>query len=59
MRLQGKAIFDSSTDTKAKAFEVAPGLAKIYNSTEFEAFYVEEGEATFYSMKEEPRTINL
>jgi len=59
IRLQGKAVFDSSTDAKAKAFEVMPGLAKIYKSEDFEVFYVEGVEATIYSMKDEPRTINL
>jgi uncharacterized pyridoxamine 5'-phosphate oxidase family protein len=59
MRLNGKAVFDSNTDAKAKAFEVMPGLAKIYKSEEFEVFYVDDGEATFYSMKDEPRTIKL
>ena len=59
MRLNGKAVFDSSTDAKAKAFEIMPGLAKIYKSEDFEVFYVDEAEATFYSMKNEPRTIKL
>ena len=59
IRLQGKAVFDCSMDAKAKAFEVMPGLAKVYNSSDFEVFYVEEAEATFYSMKDEPRTIKL
>jgi uncharacterized pyridoxamine 5'-phosphate oxidase family protein len=59
IRLQGKAVFDSSTDTKAKAFEVMPGLAKIYKSEDFEVFYVEGAEATMYSMTDEPRTIKL
>ena len=59
IRLQGKAVFDSSTDAKAKAFEVMPGLAKVYKSSDFEVFYVEEAEATFYSMKDEARTIHL
>lgn len=59
IRLQGKAVFDCSMDAKIKAFEVMPGLAKIYNSSEFEVFYVDEAEATFYSMKGESRTIKL
>jgi len=52
-------IFFSSTDAKAKEFEVMPGLAKIYNSADFEVFYVKEAEATFYSMKGESKTIKL
>ena len=62
MRLQGKAVFDSSADAKAKAFEVMPGLASIYKSPEnpfFEVFYVEEAEATFYNMKGESKNIKL
>ncbi|MFT8350338.1 pyridoxamine 5'-phosphate oxidase family protein [Clostridium saccharoperbutylacetonicum] len=60
MRLQGKAIFDSNKEAKANAFEVQPGLEKIYNNPElFEVFYVEQGEATFYNMKGESRTIKL
>jgi len=59
IRLQGKAIFDSSADAKAKSFEIMPGLANIYNFADFEVFYVEKAEATFYSMKSEPRTIKL
>lgn len=62
MRLQGKAVFDSSTQAKAKAFEVMPNLAIIYNSPTspfFETFYLDEAEATFYSMKGEPRNIKL
>lgn len=32
IRLQGKAVFDSSLGVKAKAFEIMPNLAKMYNS---------------------------
>jgi len=60
MRLQGKAVFDSNKDAKANAFEIQPGLEKIYNNPDlFEVFYVEQGEATFYNMKGESRTIKL
>ena len=59
IRLQGKAVFDDSTDAKAKAFEVMPGLSKIYKTEDFEVFYVEEAEATMYSMKDKPRNIKL
>ena len=58
-QLQGKAVFDSNSEAKDKAFEVMPGLAKIYKSEDFEVFYVEGIEATMYSMKDEPRTITL
>lgn len=62
IRLQGKAVFDSSASAKAKVFEIMPGLSNIYKSPEdpsFEVFYVEDGEATFYSMKGESRSVKL
>ena len=59
IRLQGKAVFDCSTEAKAKVFEVMPGREKIYKSAEFEVFYVAEAEATFYSLQDAPRTIKL
>lgn len=57
--LQGKAVFDCSVDAKAKAFEIMPDHPKIYKSLNFEVFYVEEAEATFYSMNAGSRTIKL
>lgn len=62
IRLKGKAVFDSSSDAKAKAFEILPSLANIYKSTDnpiFQVFYVEEGEAILYSFSETPRIITL
>lgn len=62
VRLKGKAAFDSSLAVKAKAFDVAPFLTDMYKTPDnpiFEVFYVEDGEATFYSMKEKPRGIKL
>jgi Uncharacterized conserved protein len=59
LRLNGKAVFDSSTDAKAKAFEIMPGLAKIYKTEDFEVFYIEDAAATFYSMTDEPKTIKM
>ena len=62
IRLQGKAIFDSSLEAKAKAFEIMPSLARIYNSSDnpiFQVFYVEEGEATLYSFSDAPKIITL
>jgi uncharacterized pyridoxamine 5'-phosphate oxidase family protein len=62
IRLQGKAVFDSSLGAKAKAFEIMPNLAKMYNSPEnpiFQVFYIEEGEATLYSFSDTPRVIKL
>ena len=51
IRLSGKAVFDSNRDVKAKIFEIAPQIKGRYSSPDhpnFEVFYVEEGEATFY-----------
>ncbi|MHB8074675.1 pyridoxamine 5'-phosphate oxidase family protein [Desulfosporosinus fructosivorans] len=62
IRLQGKAVFDSNIAAKAKAFEIMPNLARIYNAPDnpiFEVFYLSEGEATFYSFSDQPRTVTL
>ena len=62
IRLQGKAVFDPSLDAKAKAFEVMPGLAKMYKTSDnpiFEVFYIKEGQATLYSFSDAPRIITL
>jgi len=61
IRLMGKAVFNSTPEAKAKALEVMPALAKMYSVEDsiFEVFYVEDGEATFYSMTGEPETIKL
>ncbi|HEY5562712.1 MAG TPA: pyridoxamine 5'-phosphate oxidase family protein [Clostridiaceae bacterium] len=62
IRLQGKAVFDSSMDAKVKAFEVMPSFEKIYKSPEnpiFEVFYIEEGKATLYSFSDAPKVITL
>jgi uncharacterized pyridoxamine 5'-phosphate oxidase family protein len=58
IRLEGNAVFDSSMDAKAKAFEVMPALAKMYTSQDnpiFEVFYIEEGQATLYSFSDAPK----
>ena len=62
VRIKGKAVFDNNLTAKAKAFEVAPFLADIYKTSDnpnFEVFYIEDGEATIYSMKGEKRIIKL
>jgi len=62
IRLQGKAVFDGNTAVKAKAFEIMPMLANMYNSPDnpiFEVFYISEGKATFYSFSDAPKTITL
>lgn len=62
IRLQGRAVFDSSIEAKTKAFEIMPSLAGIYNSPDnptFEVFYIAEGKATIYSFSDEPKIIKL
>jgi len=61
IRLRGKAVFNSTPAVKAKALEVTPALKNLYSVEDsiFEVFYIEEGEATFCSMKGESKTIKL
>lgn len=62
MRLQGQAVFDRNLDAKRQAFEVMPDLANIYETPDspiFEVFYVAQGQATFCSFQDEPRTVAL
>ena len=61
IRLTGKAVFDSSTEVKARALESSTRLAKMYAVDDpiFEVFYIEEGEAVFNSMTGESKTIKL
>lgn len=61
IRLRGRAVFNSTRAAKAKALEVMPALANMYavEDSIFEVFYIEEGEATFCSFTNEPRTIKL
>ncbi|HHV19891.1 MAG TPA: pyridoxamine 5-phosphate oxidase [Thermoanaerobacterales bacterium] len=61
IRLSGKAVFDTTPVTKAKALETRPSLAKMYSVEDsiFELFYIEEGVATFCSMEGESKTFKL
>ncbi|BAF58399.1 MAG: pyridoxamine 5'-phosphate oxidase family protein [Pelotomaculum sp.] len=61
LRLKGRAVFNSTPQAKAKALEVMPELKAMYSADDpiFEVFYVEEGEATFYSLTGETRTVKL
>jgi uncharacterized pyridoxamine 5'-phosphate oxidase family protein len=62
IRLSGKAVFDYRPEVKAKAFEVAPHLQAMYgkpDSPVLALFYVENGEASFYSMTAAPRVIKF
>lgn len=62
IRLSGKAVFDPRIEVKAKVFEVMPELKNMYKSADnlnFEAFYLDEAEATIYSFSEQPKVITL
>jgi uncharacterized pyridoxamine 5'-phosphate oxidase family protein len=61
IRLKGKAVFNSTPAVKTKALELSPNLGKMYSVADsiFELFYIEDGEATFCSMKGESKTIKL
>ncbi len=56
MRLSGNAVFmnsDAAKGAKEKALEAMPMLKHMYSADDgiFEIFYIENGEANFYSMK--------
>lgn len=62
IRLTGKAVFDSNSAAKAKVLELSPQVAGIYKTPDnpiFEVFFLEDGEATFYSFTSEPKTVKL
>lgn len=62
IRLSGKAVFDKHPDTRTHAFMVAPYLEEMYagpDSPVLALFYVEDGEATIYSLEGSSRTIKL
>ena len=59
LRLKGKAVFNTSSQTKQAALDVRPTLTKMYSVYDsiFELFYIENAEATFRDMKGASRTI--
>lgn len=61
LRLAGKAVFNTTQETKAAALEAMPMLKKMYSVDDpvFEVFYIEDGEATFSDMKGTSRTVKL
>lgn len=62
LRLSGQAAFDPNPKAKAKVFELAPSIAGLYQTPDnpiFEVFYLQDGEATFYSFSQEPKSIKL
>ena len=61
LRLKGKAVFNTSRQSKQAALDTMPSLKKMYSVDDsiYEIFYIENGEATFSDMKGTSRTIKL
>ncbi len=61
LRLKGKAVFNTTRQTKQAALDAMPSLSKMYSIDDsiFEVFYIENAEATFNDMKGASRTIKL
>lgn len=65
VRISGKVKFTDESAAKRKVLETMPELKKIYQSEEspiLTCFYIEEGEATFYSfasMNEPSKVIKI
>ncbi|HEY3425697.1 MAG TPA: pyridoxamine 5'-phosphate oxidase family protein [Negativicutes bacterium] len=61
LRLKGKAVFNTSKQSKQAALNSMPQLANMYSVDDsiFELFYIENGEATFQDMKGNSKTIKL
>ena len=61
IRLNGKAVFDSSTEAKSAMLESVPSLKKMYSldNNIFEVFYLEDAVVTFNSFSSGPKTIRL
>lgn len=61
LRLNGKAVFCTTTEAKAKALEVMPMLKHMYTADDdiFEIFYIDNAVANFCSMKGENKMVTL
>lgn len=61
IRLCGKAVFNTTKQTKQAALETMPALSKMYSVDDsvFELFYIEDGEVVFCDMKGASRTVKL
>ncbi|MBZ3935769.1 pyridoxamine 5'-phosphate oxidase family protein [Methanimicrococcus blatticola] len=62
IRVRGKAVFDTRKEIAEKAFKTAEFFTPMYQSPDnpiLEFFYIGEGEATFYSFVEAPKTIQF
>jgi uncharacterized pyridoxamine 5'-phosphate oxidase family protein len=61
LRLKGKAVFNTSKQSKRVALDAMPMLKNMYSVEDslFEIFYIVEAKATFADMKGASRTIKL
>lgn len=62
VRIRGKVVFNTTAQSKAKCLEVMPELKRLYSvdDPKFETFYLDEAEATFYTLAEGPiKTVKL
>lgn len=61
LRLQGKAVFNTTRKTRQAALDAVPAFSKMYSIDDaiFELFYIEDGEATFNDTKGSSRTVTL
>jgi uncharacterized pyridoxamine 5'-phosphate oxidase family protein len=63
LRLSGKAVFSKDLAIKSKVLDLSPLVKSIYKTPDnpiFEAFYLDEATATFYSFSgQPPKTIKF
>ncbi len=61
LRLKGKAVFNTTRQSKQAALEIMPALKRMYSAEDsiFETFYIAEAEATFADMKGGSRTVKF
>lgn len=61
LRLQGKAVFNTTRQTRQAALDAVPAFSKMYSIDDdiFELFYIEDGVAIFNDTKGSFRTVIL
>lgn len=61
LRLSGKAVFNTTKQSKQAALDSAPFLKNMYSADDptFEVFYIENAEAIFHNMKGVSKTIKF
>ncbi len=61
LRLKGKLIPDDRTEAKKDMLDKNPSLRSVYDENDDNTIvlYFEDGEATFYSFTEAPKTVKL